>query len=271
MRSGVEVAPNIDVAERLIRQAASEGADLIATPEMTSGMDIRSGESAVPPMPEDRHDAVAAFRRFAGDLGVWLLVGSVAVALEDDPRKANRSLLISPGGTVAARYDKIHMFDVEVGDGQTYRESTAYRPGDRAVAARTPLGTLGLSVCYDLRFPHLYRALAQAGADIIAAPSAFTRVTGEAHWETLLRARAIETGAWIIAPAQGGVHEDGRETHGHAMIVSPWGEVIAEAPHREPCIISAEIDLAAVADARRRIPSLRLESEFDVSVTDARA
>ncbi len=269
MRSGIEIAPNVKTAEGLIRQAAAEGAELIATPEMTSGMDIRSGESSVPPQQEDRHEAVAAFRQLASELGIWLLIGSVAVALEDDPRKANRSLLISPDGAVAARYDKIHMFDVEVGDGQTYRESTAYRPGDRAVVVRTPLAMLGLTVCYDLRFSHLYRALAQAGADVIAVPSAFTRVTGEAHWETLLRARAIETGAWIIAPAQGGVHEDGRETHGHAMIVSPWGEVVAEAPHRDPCIISAEIDLAAVAEARRRIPSLQLNAAFDVAVSDA--
>lgn len=270
MRSGVEIAPNIAAAEDLIRQAAAEGAHLIATPEMTSGMDIRSGESASPPAREDQHAAALAFGKLAEELGVWLLVGSIAVALEDDPRKANRSLLISPDGDVAARYDKIHMFDVEVGDGQTYRESTAYRPGSQAIAAKTPLGTLGLTVCYDLRFPHLYRALAQAGAEIIAAPSAFTRVTGEAHWETLLRARAVETGAWMIAPAQGGVHEDGRETFGHSMIVSPWGEVVAEAPHREPCIITAEIDLAAVAEARRRIPSLRRNAEFDVAVTDTR-
>lgn len=256
MRSGVEIAPNIAAASDLIRDAAGQGAQLVATPEMTNLLDIRPGKARPKIVPEADDQTLAAMRSLAAELGIWVLIGSIAVTLEGEDRLANRSVLIAPDGSVRARYDKIHMFDVEVGDGQSYRESRAYRPGERAVLAETEFGKLGMTICYDVRFPHLYRKLAQAGAGILTIPAAFTRVTGKAHWHVLVRARAIETGSFIIAPAQGGKHEDGRETFGHSLIVSPWGEVLAEKADDEPGVILADLDLDAVAIARRRIPSL---------------
>lgn len=256
MRSGTEPGANIAAASVLIREAAGMGAAFIATPEMTNLLDIRPGMARAKVRPEAEDGSLAVLRALAAELRVTLLIGSLAIALEDDERFANRSFLIGPDGGIIARYDKIHMFDVEVGDGQTYRESRAYRPGAEAVLAQTPFGRLGLTVCYDVRFPHLYRRLAQAGAEILTIPAAFTRVTGEAHWHVLVRARAIETGSFVIAPAQGGIHEDGRETFGHSLMVSPWGDILAEAAGAEPGIILARIDLAEVAKARGRIPSL---------------
>ena len=256
MRSGTEPAANIAAACVLIREAAGQGATFIATPEMTNLLDIRPGMARAKVRREAEDDGLPVLRALAAELGITLLVGSLAIALEDDERFANRSFLIGPDGAILARYDKIHMFDVEVGDGQTYRESRAYRPGTEAVLAQSPAGRLGLTVCYDLRFPHLYRRLAQAGAEILTIPAAFTRVTGEAHWHVLVRARAIETGSFVIAPAQGGKHEDGRETFGHSLIVSPWGEILAEAAGAEPGVILGRIDQADVAKARGRIPSL---------------
>jgi deaminated glutathione amidase len=193
------------------------------------------------------------------------LSGRLRLRSKEGERFANRSFLIAPDGTIRARYDKIHMFDVEVGDGQSYRESRAYRPGESAVLAETDFGMVGMTICYDIRFPHLYRKLAQAGAAILTAPAAFTRVTGEAHWHILMRARAIETGCFVVAPAQGGKHEDGRETFGHSQIISPWGEILAEADHAEPGIIWADIDLEEVETARRRIPSLHNDQDFGLS------
>ena len=256
MRSGVEIAPNIAAASDLIRDAAGQGAQLVATPEMTNLLDIRPGKARPKIVPEADDQTLAAMRSLAAELGIWVLIGSIAVTLEGEDRLANRSVLIAPDGSVRARYDKIHMFDVEVGDGQSYRESRAYRPGERAVLAETEFGKLGMTICYDVRFPHLYRKLAQAGAGILTIPAAFTRVTGKAHWHVLVRARAIETSSFIIAPAQGGKHEDGRETFGHSLIVSPWGEVLTEKADDEPGVILADLDLDAVAIARRRIPSL---------------
>lgn len=256
MRSGTEPAANLAAASGMIREAAGQGASFIATPEMTNLLDIRPGMARPKVRLEAEDESLPAFRALAAELSVTLLIGSLAIALEEDERFANRSFLIGPDGGLIARYDKIHMFDVEVGDGQTYRESRAYRPGEEAVLATAPFGKLGLTICYDLRFPHLYRRLAQAGADILTIPAAFTRVTGEAHWDVLIRARAIETGCFVIAPAQGGTHEDGRETFGHSMIVSPWGDVIAEMPGNEPGVLLADLDLEDVAAARRRIPSL---------------
>ncbi|HAY05150.1 MAG TPA: carbon-nitrogen hydrolase family protein [Hyphomonas sp.] len=256
MRSGTEPQANIAAAAGMIREAAGQGARFIATPEMTNLLDIRPGMARPKVRREAEDESLPAFRALAAELGVTLLIGSLAIALEDDERFANRSFLIGPDGALIARYDKIHMFDVEVGDGQTYRESRAYRPGEEVVLAKALFGMLGLTICYDLRFPHLYRRLAQAGADILTIPAAFTRVTGEAHWHVLIRARAIETGCFVIAPAQGGMHEDGRETFGHSLIVSPWGEVIAEMPGSEPGLLLADLDLDQVAAARRRIPSL---------------
>lgn len=256
MRSGTEPEADLASATGMIREAARQGARFIATPEMTNLLDIRPGMARPKVRREADDESLPAFRALADELGVTLLIGSLAIALEDDERFANRSFLIGPDGGLVARYDKIHMFDVEIGDGQTYRESRAYRPGEEAVLAKAPFGKLGLTICYDLRFPHLYRRLAQAGADILTIPAAFTRVTGAAHWHVLNRARAIETGCFVIAPAQGGRHEDGRETFGHSMIVSPWGEVIDELAGDEPGILMATIDLAEVAAARARIPSL---------------
>ncbi len=256
LRSGVEVAPNIEATSALVREAAGLGASFIATPEMTNLLDIRPSMARPKIVAEADDQTLAALRALAAELGIWLLIGSLAVTLEGDDRFANRSFLIAPDGAVLARYDKIHMFDVDVEDGQSYRESRSYRPGERAVLAETAFGKLGLTICYDVRFPHLYRKLAQAGAGILTIPAAFTRVTGQAHWHTLVRARAIETGSFVIAPAQGGRHEDGRETFGHSLIVSPWGEVLAEKADDEPGVIVADIDLDAVAKARARITSL---------------
>ncbi len=265
LRSGTEVAPNIAAATALIREAAGQGAAFIATPEATNMLDIRPGKSRPKLAPEADDASLKAFRALAAELGVTLLIGSLALRLTDDERLANRSFLIGPDGGVIARYDKIHMFDVEVGDGQSYRESRSYRPGTEAIVAAAPFGRVGMTICYDVRFPHLYRRLAQAGAEILTVPAAFTRVTGEAHWHVLLRARAIETGCFVIAPAHGGRHEDGRETYGHSLIISPWGEVLAEAKGDEPGILLADIDLAEVVNARGRIPSLGSQSDIPVT------
>lgn len=262
LRSGVQVAPNIAAASALIRQAAGQGAQFIATPEMTNILDIRPGMAQSKIVQESEDTSLRAFRTLAAELEVTLLIGSLAIALPDEARFANRSFLIGPDGGVIAYYDKIHMFDVEVGDGQSYRESRAYRAGERAVLATAPFGKVGMTICYDLRFPHLYRRLAQAGAQILTIPAAFTRVTGQAHWHVLVRARAIETGSFILAPAQGGRHEDGRETFGHSLIVAPWGDVLAQADHAEPDIILADLDLGEVAKVRERIPSLRNKQDF---------
>jgi deaminated glutathione amidase len=268
MRSGTEPSANLAAATALIRQAAGQGARFIATPEMTNLLDIRPGMARPKVRTEASDESLPAFRALAAELGITLLIGSLAIALEDgaDDRFANRSFLIGPDGGVIARYDKIHMFDVEVGDGQNYRESRAYRPGETAVLAAAPFGKLGLTICYDVRFPHLHRALAKAGAGILTIPAAFTRVTGEAHWHVLVRARAIETGCFVLAPAQSGKHEDGRETFGHSLIVSPWGEVLAEGSATEPGIVMAELDLAEVAKARGRIPALVNEQVFSLKI-----
>ena len=264
MRATTEFQPNIAAASELIRAAADQGAQFIATPEMTNLLDIRPGQARSKIAAEADDACLGALSGLAAELNVTLLIGSLAIALPDDERFANRSYLISPNGQILARYDKIHMFDVEVGDGQSYRESKAYRAGQDAVLASTPFGLVGLTICYDVRFPHLYRTLAQAGADLITIPAAFTRVTGEAHWHVLIRARAIETGCFVLAPAQGGPHEDGRETYGHSMIVSPWGEVLAEADGDEPGIVLADLDLTQTTKARARIPALTNEQPITI-------
>lgn len=267
MRSGVEIQANIEAATALIADAASQGAKLIATPEMTSLLDMRPGMARPKIVSESSDTALASFCALAKLHEVWLLIGSLAVTLDDDQRLANRSFLISPAGDIHARYDKIHMFDVEVGDGQNYRESKSYAPGTCAVLADTPIGKIGMTICYDVRFGGLYRTLAQAGAELIACPAAFTRVTGKAHWHTLIRARAIETGAYVLAPAQTGQHEDGRATFGHSLIISPWGEILAEASKDSPRIITADLDLAEVTKARARIPSLNAgQADYPVDI-----
>lgn len=255
MRSGTDVAANIAAASSLIREAAATGAQLIATPEMTTLLDRTPGAAWEKSTSEDADPGLAAFRALARELNVTLLIGSIAIRAEQG-KCANRSLLIGPDGEVVTHYDKIHMFDVQLNATNVYRESDSYAAGGSAVLADLPAGRLGLTVCYDVRFPDLFRQLAIAGAQIIAVPAAFTRITGEAHWHILLRARAIETGCFIIAPAQGGKHQDGRETFGHSLIIDPWGEVLAEGG-TEPGVITATLDLAKVDEVRGKIPSLR--------------
>ena len=266
MRSTTEVGDNIQAMEAGIRAAADAGAHLVATPEMCSLMDIRPGALAQKAMREADDACLHRMQALAATHGIHLLLGSLPIAC-DDGRYANRSVLLGPDGTVLARYDKIHMFDVELSDTEAYHESATYRAGDSLVTATAASARLGLSICYDVRFPALYRRLAQAGADILSVPAAFTRTTGRAHWHVLLRARAIETGCFAIAPAQGGHHADGRETYGHSLVVSPWGEVIAEKPDDAPGLLMAEIDLGQVAEARRRIPSLHLDAEMKAATS----
>ena len=263
LRSGRDVEANLDAVETLLRRAAAEGAALALTPETTTLLELSTKRLFASIEPEDGNAALGRLTGLARELGIWLNVGSMAVQVSDD-KVANRSYLIAPDGTVAARYDKIHMFDVDLPGGESYRESKNYAAGGGAVVADLPWGRIGLTICYDLRFPALYRALAKAGADFITVPSAFTVQTGLAHWRTLLRARAIETGAYVFAAAQGGAHEAGRETYGHSLIVSPWGEVVAEAGV-DPCILLADIDPAKVAEARRKMPSLQHDRAFSVA------
>jgi predicted amidohydrolase len=251
--------------EPLVRRAAAEGARFILTPEATNLMEQRRDRrgDAIVAMEDD--PCVQGLRALASELGVWLLIGSAIVrsGRDDDPRAANRSILLDRQGAVAATYDKLHVFDVDLPNGDRYRESANVRPGERAVVAQTPWGGLGLSVCYDMRFPQLYRALGKAGAAMVAVPSAFTVPTGQAHWETLLRARAIETGAFVLAPAQGGAHEDGRKTWGRSMVVGPWGEVVAALTDDAPGVLHATLDFAAVDKARAAIPQLRHDRPFE--------
>jgi predicted amidohydrolase len=263
MRSGREPQANFDAAAKLIREAKAGGADYVLTPEMTNIMETRRERLFAAVGTEDDDASLASFRALARELGIYVHVGSLAVRVGPE-RAANRSFLIGPDGEILARYDKIHMFDVDVATGESYRESRNFRAGDAAVAADLPWGRLGLTVCYDLRFPALYRALAEAGSSFISVPSAFTRVTGEAHWHVLLRARAIENGCFVLAAAQGGTHENGRETFGHSLVVDPWGRIIAEAG-TEPGLIMAEIVPAEVAAARARIPSLQHGRRFEVT------
>jgi predicted amidohydrolase len=263
MRAARSEAASLDEAEALIRQAHAKGAALIATPEGTNGLDRTPGSVLQRAEPEETSAAVARFGALAGELGVHLLAGSLALRAPDG-RAANRSLLFGPDGQTLARYDKIHMFDVDLPGGETYRESASYRPGVQRVCVQAAQARLGLSICYDVRFPRLYRELAaRDGAQVIAVPSAFTRTTGRAHWHVLLRARAIETGSFLIAPAQGGQHEDGRETYGHSLIVNPWGEVIAEIDGDAPGVLLADLDLEEVARARARIPAWSVERDWN--------
>jgi predicted amidohydrolase len=262
MRSGLSPHANLDAAVRLIEEAKSAGADYVLTPEMTNILEIKRERLFAAIAPEESDATLAAFRELARKLGIFLHVGSLAIKLSSE-RAANRSFLIDPNGDIIARYDKIHMFDVELGAGESYRESYSYRPGEIGVAADLPWGRLGLTVCYDLRFPALYRALAEAGCSFLAIPSAFTRQTGEAHWHVLCCARAIENGSFVLAAAQGGKHENGRETFGHSLVVDPWGRVLAEGG-TNPGVIVAVIDPAEVTAARTKIPSLQHGRRFEI-------
>ena len=252
--AGDDMAANIEAALALVRAARADGADFIAMPENVSMMELGRRNALAKAHAEDGHPALEAFRALAGETGAWLLVGSLTIDLGDG-MLANRSFLLDGAGAVTAVYDKIHMFDVDLDGGESYRESSSYSSGDAMRLGPTPWGTLGLTICYDLRFPGLYRGLAQAGAGLLAVPSAFTRQTGAVHWHVLLRARAIENGCYVFAPAQCGDHPRGRQTYGHSLIVDPWGEVLADGGEA-PGFVAADIDMARVAKARRAIPSL---------------
>ena len=263
MRSGLTPAANVDAASRLIGEAKAAGADYVQTPEMTNLLAANREQLFATVIEEKLDPSLAAFRELARKHAIYIHVGSLAIRHTND-RAANRAFLIDPQGGIAARYDKIHMFDVNLANGESYRESNNYAPGEGAVLADLPWGRLGITICYDVRFPALYRALAEAGATMLTVPSAFTRQTGEAHWHILNRARAIENGSFVFAAAQGGKHENGRETFGHSLIVDPWGRVLAEGG-TDPGVIMAEIDPAQVATARSRIPSLQHGRRFEVA------
>ncbi|MBX9993068.1 carbon-nitrogen hydrolase family protein [Phreatobacter oligotrophus] len=264
MRADVQIKPSVDQAIALIREAARSGAHYVQTPEMTNILQPERPKFFEAIRSEDQDTSIPLFQAEAMQLGIWLHIGSLAIKI-GERQAANRGYVISPDGEVVAAYDKIHMFDVDLPNGQTYRESAAYVPGDVAVMADLPWARLGVTICYDLRFPNLYRTLAEQGAGIMAIPSSFTVPTGEAHWHVLMRARAIENGAFVIAAAQGGQHACGRSTYGHSLIVDPWGKILAEADHDEPAVILAEIDPTRIADTRGRIPSLANGRMFSVA------
>ena len=262
MRSGLEPERNLTDALALINEAKEAGADYVQTPEVTNVLALKRDHLFAKIVAEENDPTLAAMRETARKLGIYVHIGSLAVQASHD-KAWNRSFLIDRKGDVIARYDKIHMFDVDLAGGESYRESNNYRPGELAVVTDLPWGRLGMTICYDLRFPNLYRALAEAGATFLAIPSAFTRQTGEAHWHVLQRARAIENGCFVLAAAQGGRHENGRDTYGHSLVVDPWGRIIAEGG-TEPGVVIAEIDPAEVAKARSRVPSLNHGRRFEL-------
>ncbi|MCX8999977.1 carbon-nitrogen hydrolase family protein [Rhizobiaceae bacterium BDR2-2] len=263
MCSGTEVERNVGTLETLVRDAAARGAIYVQTPEMTGALQRNRKALFAAIRPEETDLVAQAAARLARELNIHLHIGSTAIDLGDG-KVANRALLFGPDGKKIASYDKIHMFDVDLDNGESWRESAVYQPGYEARVVSLPFARLGLAVCYDVRFPHLFRAQALAGAEILTAPAAFTRQTGEAHWSILQRARAIENGAFMISAAQGGVHEDGRETYGHSIIVDPWGKVLAEAGGTGEAVLVADIDIAGVAAARSKIPNLKNSRDFSL-------
>lgn len=264
LRSGKNVADNIELCSDLIRQAAAAGARFIQTPEMTNLL-VRSRDELMERITfEDDDPALQRLGKLAEDLGVWIHIGSLAVRISD--KVANRGFLLSPDGSVAARYSKIHMFDVDLPNGESWRESATYEPGTKTVITDLPWARLGLAICYDVRFPAIFREQARQGVEVLTAPAAFTRQTGEAHWHVLQRARAIENGAYVISAAQGGKHEDGRETYGHSLIVDPWGVVVGELDHDEPGFVTAVIKPEETRKARQRIPAIANERTFSVEI-----
>ncbi|SEW42714.1 Predicted amidohydrolase [Cognatiyoonia koreensis] len=263
MTSGGDPAANLEITSGMMRDAAAQGAKFIATPEVTNCISLNRSKLVDVLQHEEEDLTLAGLRAEAKELGVWLSIGSIGLKTNAaDGRFANRSFLISDTGDIVARYDKIHMFDVQVNDAETYAESKGYRPGNEAVVAQTPFATVGLTICYDVRFPHLHRDLAKAGAEILLVPAAFSTVTGAAHWETLLRARAIETGCFVIAAAQTGQHSPKRATYGHSLVVSPWGHVLVDAGTETGATV-IDIDLAEVAKARQRIPALTHDRAYE--------
>jgi len=262
MRSGLDPAANLAAALKLIDEAKAAGADYVLTPEMTNILAAKREQLFAKIVAEEHDTTLTTLRDVARKLAIYIHIGSLAIKASPE-KAANRSFLIDRRGEVVARYDKIHMFDVDLAGGESYRESNTYRPGELAMIADLPWGRLGLTVCYDLRFPALYRALAEAGASFLAIPSAFTRQTGEAHWHVLQRARAIENGCFVLAAAQGGKHENGRETYGHSLVVNPWGRILAEGG-TEPGVVMAQIDPSEIVAARSRIPSLHHGRRFEL-------
>lgn len=261
LRSGVDEAANLKAASSLIREAAAKGADFISTPEITNLFEPDRKALAAKTTLQQENISVRGFSELAAELKRWLHIGSLVLKAEDG-KALNRSLLFAPDGKVVAAYNKIHLYDVDLPNGDRYRESDVYQAGAEAVTVALPFCNLGLAICYDMRFPLLHHALAQAGANVIVLPAAFTVPTGQAHWHVLLRARAIETGSFVISAAQGGDHGNGRSTYGHSLVVNPWGEVIAELAHDEPGVLMAEIDIAKSIDARSRIPALQNTRSF---------
>jgi predicted amidohydrolase len=266
LNTGNEVAAAVDAAETLIRAAVKGGAQLVSTPETTHLMEMDRTSVLDKARFEPEDEGLKRFQELAAELGIWLHVGSLIIKVAGD-RLANRAFLISPDGEIKARYDKLHLFDVDLQGGESYRESRLYERGEDAVLVETPLGKVGLTICYDLRFPHLYRTLAEEGADIILVPAAFTVRTGEAHWETLLRSRAIETGAYVVAAAQTGLHATGRSTYGHSLAIDPWGTIVADGG-TETGVIIVDLDLAKVQETRLTMPNLQHKRPFGVKKFD---
>ncbi|MCV0424529.1 MAG: carbon-nitrogen hydrolase family protein [Roseibium sp.] len=267
LRSGKNTRDNTANAETLIRAAAGAGACYIQTPEM-SNLLVRSRDELMERISlQDTDPFLSAAKSLAEELKVYLHLGSLAILLENG-KVANRAFLIAPDGAILASYDKIHMFDVDLPNGESWRESATYEPGRQTIVADLPFARLGMAICYDIRFPAIFRTQARAGAEVLTGPAAFTRQTGKAHWHVLQRARAIENGAYVVSAAQGGTHEDGRETYGHSLVVDPWGEVIAELENDEPGFVLAEIDTENVAKARARIPAIINERDFECSVAE---
>jgi deaminated glutathione amidase len=266
MCAGDDPAQNAQTAAAMVNEAADQGAKFVLTPEVTNCLSSSRTHQRAVLTSEDQDITLSTLRDTAAKRGVWVLIGSLGLTTDDaDGRFANRSFLITPTGEIAARYDKIHMFDVDIGGGESFRESDGYRPGDQAVVAQTDFAPVGMSICYDVRFPYLYRDLAQAGAQILTVPAAFHPVTGAAHWHVLLRARAIETGCFVVAPAQTGTHPTTRgkprQSYGHSLVVAPWGDILADGG-TDAGIVFADIDLKQVAEARKRVPSLTHDREF---------
>lgn len=265
-----EMEPSLAEAEALTRAAAKDGADLILATEMVEMLEPDAAAVLKKALPEDKDPGLARFREIARDTGTWIMAGSMLIREPGSDKVVNRAFMLDPTGGIVARYDKIHLFDVDLKGGETYRESDTVKGGDRAVLAPTPWGPMGMAICYDLRFAYLFRALAQAGALFLTIPAAFTHTTGKAHWHILVRARAIETGCFVFAPCQSGTHAEGRRTYGHSLIVDPWGEVLADGGESEG-FVTAVIDPAKVAEARRMIPALRHDRPFSGPEAAAKA
>lgn len=263
MRSSTNIAENVEALEKLVGEAATQGAQYVQTPEMT-GILQRNPKLLFASISKQERDPVAnTASHLAKKHGLWVHIGSTAISLGNG-KAANRAMLFDPEGSLTTIYDKIHMFDVDLDNGESWRESKVYEPGNQCILSNINGIKLGLAICYDLRFPHLFRHQSKLGAIVLTCPSSFTRQTGQAHWHTLLKSRAIENGAFVIAAAQGGTHEDGRETFGHSLIINPWGEIIGELDHDEPGVLVAELDMSLVNLARTKIPSLANERRFSI-------